>query len=111
MSGAAGWILPTEWKAPLAAMLGPVAEGFKFDDLNAFAGVRQLVWIVTLLAIAWLLPNSQEMMTKLSRLRTLNVRVRAPLGWSAFGAIAASLFLLAVINGSRGFSEFIYFNF
>jgi alginate O-acetyltransferase complex protein AlgI len=111
MSGANGWVLPAEWKGALDTALGAAAGGLRFDDLIAFAGLRQVMWIAALLALAWLCPNSQEIMAALGRMRPLDVRVRATLGWSAFGALAASVMLLAIVSASRGISEFIYFNF
>jgi hypothetical protein len=111
MSGANGWILPAEWKGALDAALGAAASGLRYDDLTAFAGLRQVGWIAALLALAWFCPNSQEIMAALGRMRPLDVRVRATLGWSAFGALAASVMLLAIVSASRGVSEFIYFNF
>jgi D-alanyl-lipoteichoic acid acyltransferase DltB (MBOAT superfamily) len=111
MSGANGWVLPAEWKGALDATLGVAARGLRFDDLTAFAGLRQVGWIAALLALAWFCPNSQEIMAALGRVRRLDVRIRATLGWSAFGALAASVMLLAIVSASRGTSEFIYFNF
>ena len=61
--------------------------------------------------MAWFCPNSQQIMAALGRVRLLDVRIRATLGWSAFGALAASVMLLAIVSASRGTSEFIYFNF
>ncbi len=107
MSGANGWTLPTEWRGTL----GTLAGSFRFDDLTAFAGTRQVGWIAALLAMAWLCPNSQEIMATLSRWRPLDAHVRATLGWSAFGALATTVMLLAIVSASRGISEFIYFNF
>ena len=111
MSGANGWVLPTEWKGALDVTLGAAASGLRFDDLTAFAGLRQVGWSAVLLVLAWFCPNSQEIMAALGRIRPLDVRIRATLGWSAFGALAASVMLLAIVSASRGTSEFIYFNF
>jgi hypothetical protein len=111
MSGANGWVLPTQWQGVLDATLGAAASGLRFDDLTAFAGLRQVAWTAALLVLAWFCPNSQEIMAALGRVRTLDVRIRATLGWSAFGALAASVLLLAMVGASRGTSEFIYFNF
>jgi D-alanyl-lipoteichoic acid acyltransferase DltB (MBOAT superfamily) len=111
MSGANGWVLPIEWRGSLDAALGAAAGGLRFDDLTAFAGLRQVGWIAALLGLAWFCPNSQQIMAALGRLRRLDVRIRWSLGWSAFGALAASVVLLAIVSASRGTSEFIYFNF
>jgi len=111
MSGSNGWVLPTEWKAALDATLGTAASGLRFEDLTAFAGLRQVGWIGALLVLTWFSPNSQEIMSALGRMRPLNVGIRATLGWSAFGALAVSVMLLAIVSASRGTSEFIYFNF
>jgi len=111
MSGANGWVLPTEWKGALDATLGSAASGLRFDDLTGFAGLRQAGWTAGLLVLAWFCPNSQEIMAALGRVRPVDVRIRARLGWSAFGALALSVMLLAIVSASRGASEFIYFNF
>jgi hypothetical protein len=64
-----------------------------------------------MLAMAWFCPNSQQIMAALGRFQKLDTRLKATLGWSAFGAITASVMLLAIVNASHGVSEFIYFNF
>jgi hypothetical protein len=81
--------------------------------LEAFGGNRQVIWIVGLLAIAWLAPNSQQIVgwgRAMSRLRSavFALEWRA---WPALGVLSVLICMLAVINGSRGVSEFIYFNF
>jgi D-alanyl-lipoteichoic acid acyltransferase DltB (MBOAT superfamily) len=111
MSGANGWALPMEWKGAFDAALGTSAARFDFADLTAFAGVRQIGWIAVMLAMAWFCPNSQQIMAALGRFQKLDTRLKATLGWSAFGAITASVMLLAIVNASHGVSEFIYFNF
>jgi D-alanyl-lipoteichoic acid acyltransferase DltB (MBOAT superfamily) len=111
MSGANGWVLPIEWKSTFDSLLGPAASRLSFNDLTAFAGERQLLWIGVLLAIAWFCPNSQQIMTSLGRSRDRGLALQPMQGWGALGAITAAALVLAVINGSRGFSEFIYFNF
>ncbi len=107
MFGANGWALPTQWEAALRGYAG----GLTFADLNAFGGTRQIGWIAVLLALAWFCPNSQEIMAALGRVRTLDPRVKATLGWGAFGTATATAMFLAIINASHGVSEFIYFNF
>ena len=111
MGGRNGWVLPIEWKATLESAIGTSAAGIRFDDLTAFAGVRQLLWIVGLWAVAWFCPNSQEIMVRLNRCRAHDVHTRAYLGWGAFGAASTIVCLLAIVSASQGVSEFIYFNF
>jgi hypothetical protein len=111
MSGMNGWVLPIEWKGAFNAALGTAARRLTFDDLTAFAGVRQLEWITVLLALAWFCPNSQQIMAALGRVGTREVTMKPTLGWGALGGITAVVMLLAIVNASRGFSEFIYFNF
>lgn len=111
MSGFNGWALPMEWKATLEASFGQPASVFRFDALNAFAGVRQVLWIVALLCMAWFCPNSQQIMLALEGRYARFAKVGAVFGWSVLGALIAVIALLAVISASHGVSEFIYFNF
>jgi hypothetical protein len=102
--------LPWDWQPGLVSLLGSDWQ-FRFAHLQAFGGSRQLTWIVALLLLVWLLPNSQTLMLRLEKAaaywRTRGVN-RAYL---LVGAFSVLITLLAVINGSRGYSEFIYFNF
>ncbi len=107
MAGAGGLIVPLEWQP----LLGSLRDGITFGHLDVFAGVRQLGWTALLLAMAWGLPNSQEIM---ARLRTGHLAVASwpyALCWAALGGSAVVVLLLAAINASHGVSEFIYFNF
>jgi D-alanyl-lipoteichoic acid acyltransferase DltB (MBOAT superfamily) len=111
MAGSNGWILPLEWKTGVQS-IAPGAE-FPFADLKAFAGTRQVLWTAALLFAALVLPNSQMTIKRAAEFLTR----RAPafpqerLAWAGLGSAGLLLFLLAAINGSRGVSEFIYFNF
>jgi D-alanyl-lipoteichoic acid acyltransferase DltB (MBOAT superfamily) len=80
-------------------------------ELGAFGGARQLAWIAVLLAVAWGLPNSQTLMGRLRQTACLASERRGEWAWLSLGSIGVLVGLLAVINGSRGVSEFIYFNF
>ena len=111
MVGANGWVLPIEWKGMIQTTLGSAASPLRFDDLTAFAGARQVIWIGILLAIAWACPNSQQIMALLGRGRAGVQQGRRSMAWTALGAISVLVVLLAVINASHGVSEFIYFNF
>jgi alginate O-acetyltransferase complex protein AlgI len=55
-------------------------------------------------AVVWLLPASQTIVARLEPRPGAGAE-------AAIGALAVAIFLLAAIAGSRGVSEFIYFNF
>jgi hypothetical protein len=74
-------------------------------------GSRELIWIVLLLGIAWVLPNSQALVKPRHAANAAPKPRFERLAWMALGAMAVWVVLLAAINGSRGSSEFIYFNF
>ncbi len=113
MAGLQGVVLPELWRGALAPEGATTIAGLSFGYLEAFAGTRQIVWVAALLAIAWGLPNSQQLV---GWLRT-GVVSRAGRyaadshAWSILGALSVLISLLTVINGSRVVSEFIYFNF
>jgi alginate O-acetyltransferase complex protein AlgI len=92
---------PSSWLSPGA--------GVRFAALDAFGGLRQWGWIAALLVLAWFFPNSQELV---ARWRSRHPAVLSDsYAWTCLGALLATTLLLAAINGSRGSSEFIYFNF
>ncbi|HKV86778.1 MAG TPA: MBOAT family O-acyltransferase [Candidatus Dormibacteraeota bacterium] len=78
-------------------------------DPAVSGGARRIAWIAALLAMAWGLPNSQQVVARLKA--TLSGASGPSYSWSALGALSVLISLLAMINGSRGASEFIYFNF
>src|SRR5262249_10862202 len=106
-------VLPEEWQATLTVDGAATAAGISFGHLEAFGGARQVAWVGTLLAIAWGLPNSQQIVAWLrnNALERAGPHAAQSRSWSMLGALSVLISLLAVINGSRGVSEFIYFNF
>lgn len=78
-------------------------------------GMRQFVITLVLLAVAWMAPNSQEVVARWIEARRGTgapaLADMAAVRWSFVGAALVMVLLLAVINGTRGASEFIYFNF
>jgi alginate O-acetyltransferase complex protein AlgI len=113
MAGLHGVVLPEQWQAVLAPDATAAAAGMAFGNLEAFGGTRQMAWIGVLLAIAWGLPNSQEFVgwLRTSVVSRADPRAAWSRSWSMLGALSVLISLLAVINGSRDVSEFIYFNF
>jgi hypothetical protein len=111
MAGIHGWVLPDEWRAGLSAALPDSVV--QYADLRAFGGLRQVRWILVLLAVAFFLPNSQTHVSSVARFvdRSLAAPARQRLAWAGLGAATVSIVVIAAINGSRGISEFIYFNF
>lgn len=78
-------------------------------------GCRQAVLTLLLLSLAWAVPNSQEIVARWVETRRgrggAALADLAGVRWSFVGAALVVLTLLAIINGTRGASEFIYFNF
>ena len=75
---------------------------------------RQWGWIAALGALALWSPNSQEIVGRWvagAGRATQSLAQRPLLRWVLLGALLMGCVLLAVVNGSRGVSEFIYFNF
>lgn len=91
--------------------IGPLADWSQFDQLQAFGGATQLGWIALLLSLTWLCPNSQNLVARMVSSRAAVYVKQERWAWIALGGAAVFIFLLAAINGSRGASEFIYFNF
>ena len=102
-------MVPVEWRGVLGSVVPSASNWVTFGELGATGGTRQLGWIVGLLLIVWLLPNSQSLVRSLGA-RTLRLCNESWL-WATLGSFAFLAFLLAAINGSHAGSEFIYFNF
>jgi alginate O-acetyltransferase complex protein AlgI len=109
MAGQHGFVLPIEWQSSSAVAVLSHGLDLRFLPLDAWGGGRQLTWLAILLAMVWLLPNSQTLLGNLATFRLPTLRERW--AWMSLGALSVVIFTLAAINGSRGSSEFIYFNF
>ncbi len=106
-----GLVLPVEWRDALAAWLPAEGGWVGFGHLDAFGGIRQLVWITMLLAVAWAFPNSQILIGGFRETARIASKSRGTWAWFSLGFIGVLVGLLVIVNGSRGVSEFIYFNF
>ena len=63
MAGINGLMLPVSWLPKLGGVGRWMAEnGVSFGDTKTFAGGVEVAWIVVLTAIAWFLPNTQQIM-------------------------------------------------
>ncbi|MGH8700657.1 MAG: MBOAT family O-acyltransferase [Burkholderiales bacterium] len=118
MAGVNGVELPFNW----LGKWGHVGDwlsghGVRFVDTPTFASGPVLNWIAVGLAIAWLLPNTQELMGRFApaldyrrdpATRPSRLRWEPTPAWTAFGVVVA---VLALLYMSTGLSEFIYFQF
>jgi len=111
MFGQHGLVLPIEWQAVLGAWLPAEGGWIRFGYLDAFGGMRQVAWIAALLAIAWACPNSQTLIGRFREIARAASERSGEWAWFSLGSIGVIIGLLALVNGSRGVSEFIYFNF
>ena len=111
MAGNHGWILPAEWQAGISAVALDAA--FQVADLRAFGGTRKVLWIVALLLAALFLPNSQTIVKRATGFfaQSVPATLQDCLAWAGLGSAGLVLVIMSAINGSRGVSEFIYFNF
>ncbi len=116
MAGMNGFALPDVWLARWGE-LGPWlnAHGVEFSDSRGLVRAGLVNWIVILLAICWLAPNTQQIMARFEP--ALNIpRDSMParlLAWRPTAAIALitmAVAFTAIINLHRH-SEFLYFQF
>ena len=113
MAGANGISLPYGLMAALGRA-GPVLTGLgvTVNDLSGTRLIGSWIWIVVLLAIAWLLPNSQELLGRYRPVLTAPASVRGAVwslhpGWAIVAGALAFLGLISVTH----VSEFLYWQF
>jgi hypothetical protein len=114
MTGANGVALPSAVAAawPEALVHALAAAGIRFETLPAISDASlALVWIASLWAVVWLLPNSQQILARfrpaLNRVRRARLNWRPDWGWLA--VTASGLFY--AISQIGTVSEFLYFQF
>jgi alginate O-acetyltransferase complex protein AlgI len=92
-----------------------MAQDLGMRASTASPGLSVLPWIVVLGGIALFGPNSQSLLSEGRLARISGVVGRSQSRHIQLGTILGSILcvasILAVINGSRAISEFIYFNF
>lgn len=117
-----GVVLPPHYESALGAWAHSAAQaGVSFDAVPTYGGGMQLVWIVSVLALIWLFPSTQELMhkfepaldfdaTRSPKVMGINIPSWRPsilLGVFS-GGIVLSL-TIKLLQGQSG--EFIYFQF
>jgi hypothetical protein len=111
MFGANGVVFPVQWQPTLAGWLPFAVDGWRFDSLDAFSGLRQVLMCASLIVVVLAFPNSQTLVWRFeAALRAQGARAWR-YAWCATGFVSTLVFVVAAINDSRGVSEFIYFNF
>ncbi|MES2179180.1 MAG: MBOAT family protein [Gemmatimonadota bacterium] len=116
MCGANGLDLPPRWLAVLTSAGIPLREwGVTGSGLDRFGGIPQVVWIMTLLAVVWLLPNTQEFM------RNYRPALDAPdsnthagaIVWTptAWWAVVLACAAVVAVASMTRISTFLYYQF
>ncbi len=118
MAGLNGFALPDHW-LPKWGALGQwlSANGVAFTDARGLVPAGLINWIVILLVVVWVAPNTQQIMARGFPLMALLLpRDMQPARWLAwrptvaFALIAAGIALASIVNLHRQ-SEFLYFQF
>ncbi len=116
MVGLNGLQLPLQWQVKLHA-LAPLlaAGGVRFVDLgDRFTGTPEIAHIVALLAIVWLMPNTQEVMARFAPALAFRPGERPRFyEWRpspAWALLLAILTIVPMLQLNR-VSEFLYYQF
>lgn len=88
-----------------------IAPSISTTPLEAFGGDRQIAWTLVLLLAIWVLPNTQQLMSRLQSVAWPQFAKLPEAAWFVVGVTSFWLALVLIINETRGVSEFIYFNF
>jgi len=116
MAGLNGYALPRSYLNHLNTLGGLgnalVQVGVRFQDLDVFYGSEQLLWVLPLLPVVWLMPNTHQILSEhVSETQRGNnlitLRFAPSFGW---GAYVGCLLLLSLASMTK-ISEFIYFTF
>jgi len=115
MSGLHGCALPDDWLAKWGAFGQWLAtHGVAFTESRALVPSGLINWIVILLAVVWLAPNTQQIMARFGPALVVPApEYRGWLQWrpAAWTAVpVAALALLVIVNLHKQ-SEFLYFQF
>src|SRR5581483_1922447 len=116
MVGLNGLQLPLQWQVKLHALTPLLAAGgVRFVDLgNRFTGTPEIAHIAALLAIVWLMPNTQEVMARFAPALAFRPGERPRFyEWRpspAWALLLAILTIVPMLQLNR-VSEFLYYQF
>jgi alginate O-acetyltransferase complex protein AlgI len=116
MAGLHGFTLPDFWLAKWGALGAWMSQhGVTFADSRGLVTTGLVYWILILLAVVWLAPNTQQIMRRTKP--ALNIpeepETKRRLAWRphpAYALLCATLALMAVFHLHKQ-SEFLYFQF
>jgi hypothetical protein len=116
MAGLNGFALPDHWLAKWGALGAWLsAQGVMFSDTRGMVTAGLIYWIIALLLVVWLAPNTQQIMSRAKPvLDTLtDSGARHWWHWRPAPWLAAPLAVLAlaVVVNLHKKSEFLYFQF
>jgi D-alanyl-lipoteichoic acid acyltransferase DltB (MBOAT superfamily) len=116
MAGLNGFALPDVWLAKWGGVGQWLAQqGVSFDDTRGLVRTGLINWIVILLAIVWLAPNSQQIMVRARPALAVpgDGVYRGRLLWRPSPWLALPVAILAVVCvvNLHKQSEFLYFQF
>jgi len=117
MAGLNGIVLPHTYLGYLGA-LGPAALewGIRFEEAYLFLGLRQILWVLGLLAVVWFLPNTLQWAAYRPPPGTPTPRAlnwTSVLRWRptpAWALTLSAVSILCLLYMSRG-GTFLYFQF
>lgn len=108
LSGFNGIVLPqgySAWLSPLLAIANPL--DITFGKVQHFAGSVQIAGLIFLAVVVWTMPNSNELIRRLSVMSKRRGQAR----WLALYGLLGGFALAMGLMGISEFNEFIYFRF
>lgn len=119
MVGVNGFVLPLSFFDKHGSLVLQLKNwGFHFSPKSLAFNKFALIWIVSLLAIVWLFPNTQQIMAQYKPAFEIYTTEIKPVRWSIFqwkpnlvwAGISALICIYAILNLTN-VSDFLYFQF
>jgi hypothetical protein len=116
MAGFNGSALPDHWLAKWGALGAWLsAHGVTFNDTRGMVTAGLIYWLIALLLVVWLAPNTQQIMRRAKPVLDTLTDSDAHRGWhwrpAPWLAAPLAVLALAVVVNLHKKSEFLYFQF
>jgi hypothetical protein len=115
MAGLNGVMLPEQWQPKLGVFAQWLGQhGVVFGDmLSVFQGGQQVVWLVGLLLVVWLAPNTKDIMAACGQALDDRENSKHPFQWRPTLSWAVTIAVLALVSllSLNQVTEFLYFQF